>query len=595
VVAPTSPSSGGPTLDLDTWSLWWRFNREPYVEVTPWAARSVSGEDARRTSSTLSTEVVHDEIVPALRAALEEDPSVTLRSALLFSLARIGDRESTALGTSELHDTLVDHLDHPNANVAETACIGIGILARPSSLPTLSALYLDTEAGQALVGKRGVPLRLRAFAAYGIGLLGERTDNPDVRRYATHTLVDGLAEEPGAAADERVAAVVALGTIGGSGRPATAEGCACASNDGIARRLFEVLEARGETVETRAHVPRALARLAPHVSDAVYAELTGALLEAATSGREKGLVSEGSILALGALADADEDPVDVEVRERLTELASEGNHRARSFALLALAQVGAREGRARADGTGDPRAGTAAIQRTLVQRLARARSQDEPWAALALGVLARGLRDRGELPSEGVLAALREGLRGAKSPDEKAAYAIAIGLSRDYEAHGPLVARVDELDPSTRSFVALALGMTGAPAAIEPLQATLAGAEHEPETLVGTAHALALLKDPALLDALEAVGEDCECALSHLGTSLALGRSRHPGAAALLLARLQDAEAGDLERTYAAIGLGYLAEKDALPWSARISAGLQYRAHPGTLTSATQGGILDLP
>jgi HEAT repeat protein len=585
-VARSGSARALPTLDLDLWSQWWRFNGDPYLEVTPWPLGPMTGEGARaeRTESGLSSEVVHGTIVPALRAALEEDPSETLRGSVLLSLARIG----AGAGDWDLLELLVGHLDHANLAVAETACVGIGLLERPETLEPLSALYLDTEEGRALVGEREVPLRMRAFAAYGLGLVGQHTDDR-ARHGAAVTLLQGLARKPGAAPDDRVAAVVALGLLGDA--PEIASEGATFSHDEVADRLLELLGSRREHLQVRAHLPGSLARLAPHTSPRMRTRLTDALIATASDRGERDPVREGAILALGRLGDADEDPVDERIRRRLSKLAVDGNHRARSFSLLALARIGARAG----DGAGDSRAGTVEVARFLTKRLARTKAQDEPWVALALGVLARGQRDRGELPETALTDALREGLAGAKSPDARAAYAIALGLGRDHEAREALQDEVEELDPSTRAFAALALGMTGSPVVIEALHTTLADARHEPGTLVDATRALALLHDPALLEQLEEVSGECDCTLSRQGVSLALGRSRHPGAVLPLLARLGDEDATDVQRAFAAIGLGYLAEEDATPWRARLSVDLNYRASTDTLASATRSGILDLP
>ncbi len=593
-------------LDLDTWNIWWRFRREGYLRIEPWQTAPMTGDAAGRTESgAISRATVRTRILPALVAALEDDPSEALRTALLLTLARIGDGSGASLSRSELHDLLADGLDDPNQTLAETACVSLGILASSGSLSTLSALLLDTEVGRELVDERSVPLRMRAFAAYGIGLLGQRTSISDVRAYATHTLVTALEHEVDAAPDERIATLVALSMIDPSDRPvaspavATVGGsagrikdkCACASNDELARLLLDMLDTRREDERTRAHLPAALATLVPYVSIDVREDVIDALTTTASRGRERDSVREGCILALGRIGDADEDEVDEDIRKELTKLATDGNQRARSFAMIALARIAGRPGA----GDGDPHAGTTAVRTFLLKRLGRARTQDRSWNALALGVMERALRDTGGLPSTDTLDALRDGLRAASSPEESAAYSIALGLSRDAGAMRALEEQLDDQGAATRSFVALALGMTGAPTAGDALRASLSRAKHEPTTLENTARALALLHDPATVPAILALDEECDCSLSRQGMALALGRTRHPDATLPLLELFENEKASDLERAYAAIGLGYLAEKDELAWSTPLASIVNYRATPDTLTSAQQGGILDLP
>ena len=582
-------------LDLDAWTLWWRFHRERYLRVEPWQTGPVTGDaESRANAGGLSPEAIQASIVPALLRSLDNDPSEALRSALLLSLARIGTGDDAARSNADLHARLSEHLDDPNLRIAETACISLGILASSKSLSSLSGLLLDNEAGRALAGKRSVPRRMRAFAAYAIGLLGQRTEVPDVNAYATHSLVAALALDPGAMPDDRVAALVALSMIDPSVRPmasSAADACACASNEDLAARLLEILDERDEDVRTRAHVPGALATLVPFLQTDSREEVLDGLLDTMVRRSERDLVREGCVLALGRLGDADEDEVDAKIRGALTKLSTNGNHRERTFAVLALAEVGARAG----DGMGDPRAGTAAVRRFLLKRLARGKSRDRAWYALALGVMARELHNGGDVPSRAIIDALRDGMGDAKSPDETAAFALALGLCRDTGAVESLQAEMDGLAPATRAFVAAAIGMTGSERAIEALEASLPGIKHEPRTLENTARALSLLQDTNVVSALAQLEELCDCSLSHQGLALALGRTRHPDAAAPLLALLEEQESSQLERAYAAIGLGYLADKDVTPWSFRISGDVHYRADASTLTSVEQSGILDLP
>lgn len=586
-IAPSASSTplATPGLDLDGWELWWRFNREPYLEVSPWAAAPISGSDASAAElSRLTPGVVHGRIIPALLRALEEERSPVLQASILLTLARIGDPVSDELGQSDLARRLAGYLDDSNQRIAETACIGLGILGRPSSLPALASIALGSGEGSALVGGTGVPARQRAFATYGIGLLAQRSQNPDVRAYATHVLTQVLAVRSNSQPDEHVAAVIGLGRIDPSGRTTS-------YNDRLAESLIDALGSRREDIRTRAHVPQALGALGPYLSPELREDCVDLLFQTAKRRGESEVIREGCVLALGQLGDADEDALDVHIRRELMDLVKNGILQTRTYAMLALARVGTRTG----SGEGDPRKGVREVQAFLLKRLGRAKSQDEAWNALALGVLARGMRDNDEIPATSLLMALREGLRGATSPSENAAYAIALGLARDTTSAQVLGALAQELDPETQALVAIGLGMTGSIEAVGPLRAIVQESAHQPATLEAASRALALLHDQGLMSELEGVGAQCDCIQTHQGMSLALGRSRNPRAVVPLLAILENRGAVDVERAYAAVGLGYLAEKDPIPWSADISVDVHYRANPATLTSASLGGILDLP
>ena len=200
VNAPVTPSPqsllGTTNYDFDHWSLWWQHNRERFLEPSSLASGPVTPRAESLDSGGVSRTVIFERIVPALEALLEQDPGNGLRSAVLLTLARVGEADGDALGDSPLQVLLAEHLAvgaRGPQEVAETACIALGILGRPSSVATLSAVLADSAAGRELTGTHEVPSRMRAFAAYGLGLLGESTVNSDVRRYARHALAAGPA------------------------------------------------------------------------------------------------------------------------------------------------------------------------------------------------------------------------------------------------------------------------------------------------------------------------------------------------------------------------------------------------------------------
>jgi HEAT repeat protein len=62
-----------------------------------------------------------------------------------------------------------------------------------------------------------------------------------------------------------------------------------------------------------------------------------------------------------------------------------------------------------------------------------------------------------------------------------------------------------------------------------------------------------------------------------------------------LLAALFHPERTDLARAFAAVALGNAADKESLPWNAKLAAGLNYRAATSTLFEPSVGkGVLDI-
>ena len=50
----------------------------------------------------------------------------------------------------------------------------------------------------------------------------------------------------------------------------------------------------------------------------------------------------------------------------------------------------------------------------------------------------------------------------------------------------------------------------------------------------------------------------------------------------------------DSARGFAAVALGLVADKELLPWNAKIAVGIHYRANTTTLTGESGTGVLDI-
>ncbi len=589
--ASTPAASWGPILstpstplasldsDLDAWTLWWRLNRDSFVSSAFAEFRPATPRRDARTSPPS-----FEGVSAALLRALDEGGSNDFRSSILLALARIGERD--AHGASQIEPLLLADIADPDGSRASIACAALGILGRADSVPTLGRILLDKPKGRALRSRPEVEERTRAFAAYALGLVGRRTSNPDAMRYATHALAQFLDSGRGAAVDARVATVIALGRIDPRTRPRSGDGCACASNDALARRLLELLADPREELLVRAHVPDALARLYPHLSSELGLEVRTALVEGFERRSEHHLVRQGCALALGTVAS---DEIDGRARTALLSATEEGALDGPS--VLALARTCARTAASSADPISPEREALAA----LMKRLASGNAPKRAWAALALGLFARELEDAGQTPSSAVFEALTIGVAESSSGDLMAAFALAACLGRDPASAASIVPRLGELTGENLGRTALALGICGATDAIEPLRRLLRGTRHQPFVLGDVATALALLGDPSLVAELDALPSECGCRASRLGATLALGRSRDPSAAGPILRILEDRQNPELERSWAALALASLADPDPRPWHSHLSSDLHYRASPPSLMGPEREGILDLP
>ena len=150
------------------------------------------------------------------------------------------------------------------------------------------------------------------------------------------------------------------------------------------------------------------------------------------------------------------------------------------------------------------------------------------------------------------------------------------------------------LHDDSRGLIALGLGLGGFVGSTETLRDVVRDSVHRPDVLENATLGLALLQDDELTATLEGALEDCDCMISRIAIASGLGRTRRAAAVDSMLRLLADEQAQELERTAVVLALGDLAEKERQPWSARLSAGLQYLASPATLTGPAAAGILDL-
>src|SRR5688572_16218081 len=378
---PTTPNSpGGPTTgglrvsgpttarraaveSPERWEYWWEANQELYLRLrsrtantTPSAPGSSSKNDVppvRRVSAA----DVRALVLPALLTALSDrEADVADSAALALARCVTPDQANLAL------DPLLRALDHPEKTVRESATLALGVLGSPDALPALRALLLDQADGRRMTAHpAGVEEQVRAFAAASIGLIGDAAAVPD--------LVQSL-ESAQAGRSVSQLAVLSLGLA--RGRPSE-----CAA------RLLKTMSQRDLDPLVRAQAPIALARLAetPEGESAARATL-GALVTALLDDATAADVRRSTAIALGRLARIEAQ----EAALALQSLVQRGNDGpARQLALIALAEIGARDADARRHGETHQ-----SIERFLLGQLANpSRANLRPFAALALGIWGR--------------------------------------------------------------------------------------------------------------------------------------------------------------------------------------------------------------
>jgi HEAT repeat protein len=600
---PAKPTTPPRTETLNSWQTWWHYNRWAHLEVDSSLLADTGsagfflghGERTQTTPLLRATQnQIRDLVQPALTRALDRGGHAEFVTYALHALAKIRGVPLQE-GTTDFASLAKHYMTSANQFIAEKAVLALGIRGDDSFLPWLTAILADSPEGRTLVGRSLVGDRLRAFAAYGLGLLGERTRDPAVRVAVYDALMGALPSER----DEvQAACLLSMGMVPMPSGDAFVEGGGDLFRGKT--RIDQVMavlsffEDEAQSYLARSQAPNALARLVEGAPDSVRGRVAYALLVA--SGPltdEQREVENAAIIALGKIGRSGEDPIDQEIRNHLERVAykSSSDRSTRYLAMIAMAEVATRRG-----GGEEPFAGLEPTRRVL-QRNLRSRGETLAWTALALGVLEEDAGSRGEVASPDSGKALRAALEKARSYEVAGALAIALGMVRDPEASELLLTRMHESGSAyMRGYAALALGMIGATGTIGPIRQTLAASTSQSFVVENAAIALGLLGDQETGTRLFAVLDRASNPKVQSSVASAMGWIRDPRPLGDLSQMLIDGRRNDTARAWTAVAIGRICDQDRWPWVGRLSVDVQYDvALPTLLEPIYETGLLDLP
>lgn len=601
---PTPAGGGGPMTggnlgpDLSSWTFWWGFNREKYLQLkskiskvedifTGGDEEGLVGKSKGRTSMRPSAEQISREVVPAIKKALETETNRDIVSGSLIALAKIGQEPS------QMVDIFKKTLNSNDQEIAETSLLVLGILAAPEGMPTLVDFFEDAESARKLCGKREVPIRSRTFAAYGLGLIGARNAEPEIRNKVQSTLLKFLENEGAKRSpqrDLRVAAIISLGLVEDPERKAVA----------ALQKYFDENRKREEII--CAHVPNAIARLlakAPSNERGAYVQqMVAELAEKPRSGDKE--MRQSMAQAIGMLTRYDDAFAKkaFEVIQDKIENELSKNPLLAYFGMIALGQI----------------AGSADANNEFEKYLlTKAQAQGgkvmtRAWAALALGVegFDQANREKNQVQPNPKVGEALVGMMGEiKDPEQLGAYGIALGLLRYQPASEQLKKSLEAVkDDTYRGYFATGLGLMGDKSAVPRIQEIVKGATRRPELLRECAIALGLLSDRTVVPTLLKIMSDKEnktlavqsavaTALGYVGDYRAV-ESKDPKD--LTLPRmLADKDLTAESRAFAAVALGLVCDKEDLPWNFKVSTDLNYTAAVETLNDqGSQTGLLNI-
>ena len=608
---PVTPPGGGGT-DRTQWQFWWGFNQDPYLNLKQHihGPRTITGsddfylgfgqrEEARDTLAP-SEQTIREKIVPALLQALRTETNNDIVTGALIALAKIGD-DANESGESAFQQVILEFLDDPSQEIAETAAVCLGILGNPRSVPLLEALALDLDEGRRRVGKEsGVNIRTRSFATFGLGQIGNRCNDHAVRQRIVDILW-GICESPRQSTrDLKVSALVAMGLVpldaaAASGADDLDQRAPTTRQEQVEYLLDFFADEKDKTKHylVRAHAPRAIVRLLEGLEDTALKDRAVEVLAPYVDKRGNGGVSElrqSASLAFGMLGDLDQDEADRTIRASLRQAVGNADVMVKHFSVLAMGQVGGRPGEGE-----EPGAAAAEVRKFLANQLSRGKSSVEPWAALAIGVMERGQRDHELEPNREALRNLRALLAKERSASNAGAFAIALGIAGDLASEHVLLQRLKDISgDEVRGHLAIGLGLMGSDSARETIQEVVAESKYRGELLKQAAIALGLLGDGRLVTQLVGMLEEAKTLTTQAAIASALGFIGDNRSVDPLIAMLEREDITDRARGFAAVALGIVADKEALPWNAKFSVDCNYLANTVTLTSPEGTGILDL-
>jgi HEAT repeat protein len=607
---PMTPSPGQSLPDLSDWSWWWNFNRDPYLElkraihagaVTTGSDEFFLGHGAKAGGAghMPSGNDIKTRIGPALQAAIEGE-SWTIQTDSMLAIAKL--RPAFDPEGKSLVELISQHLDTPNQKLSESAIVALGLTGDFESVGILADIAADNEAGRKLMNRSSVPGRTRPLAALALGVLGEQLHIADARRILVGRLGQILREDSGASPDLHVACITAIGMTPLpelSNAPILA-----AKTSGRARQvsptrsrqaqiqfLIEILKDEGRREYVRAHVPKALGRLAADASEGLCGEVQLALVEEfkrrASNDR---LVRYGLVEALGMIGDADEGGSDQKVREILHKSLRNGDNSERGLASIAIALGSSRRGE-----SDQPYAALAGERKLLLKQLATGKSRLRPWTALALGVQTFHANRGGQPESREVISALLQTYKKTRNPTDAGAWSIALGLTRNASAREPIHERLDRLgNDEARGYAAVALGLLGDKASVVGLEGVLNESTYHPLLLRKSATGLALLGEKSVGKKLvEGLAQGKSAAVKSSSVA-AIGLVGDAQVINPLLEILKDEQQLDTSRRFAAIAVGVVCEPSAMPWTASLMNHLNYFAMTDSLLSGSGTGVLNL-
>lgn len=605
----TSVSNGAADLDLLHWSHWWFLEGARYMDIrvhAQWPMIPDGRTALLDAPHAPSRQVVREVAIPQLLSIAKAERADDVLASALIALGRLVEPGDTELGS--VRTALTSHLAHPNGKVRESAILSLGLIGEPRCTAVLIELIEGGDAATRRLRTASISARTRAFAAHALGLSALRTSDVVERQRIALALVSALEEGESGREDVAVAAISSLGLIDVGERmsvPAaelrTSEHVEAVLSNGQLATYIEgwlaPVAARGlrKSVNVRAHACVAYARQGERLGSRRRTRGIETLLAIGSDRSTHAHVRASVVIALGEIAHAGLAEADREARRHLLKVIRHGQPLERRFALIAAAQSCTKPGAGET-----PMEGWSEVETVLLGQLAKARSSDMAWAAIALGIVEDAAHRAGIDTGNRVGAALQNAGVRRRSDDDSAAIGIGLALAgRNTESAARfgkslMKEMAQTTTPQMRGHMSVALGLLDHDEASKVLYGELEESSNQAVRFWSAAVGLAMMGetvDGSLVDGLRATKSSTE----RLSISSALGQTGTAKAVQPLLGLIDNELLPSAVRASAIDSLGAICDSERLPWRDPIAHALPYFASTPVLNSGGGLGVLERP
>ena len=561
---------GGAAEGFERWEFWWEHNKEPFLDLKSRLGGSAVVSESSgfyvgrgRKAAAVSTNRpsatdIRTQILPAVTPLLEETHPDVVDSAAL-AIPRMLDPEFAGEVLPDLFKTV----SHREKTARESATLGLGVLGSPEAVDFLKNLMNDTPEGRRSTGQGGAEIEnlVRAFSAAALGMIGDPGVIEDLKAVINDQRLRSKR-------DLKAMAILALGLM--------PEG-----HEEIVPYLQGLMTDRSMDRIVRSQAPVSLGRLHSQNkggSSAAVAALPGVLALFQDDKTDNDL-RRSLVLALGMLADIE----NTEIIDSLMEAVEKNtDDQTRHFSIMALAQIGGRDKNPQ-----DHAETHARLENFFLQELTKPKKiTHQPYGAIGLAVYARNFEDKKKSAGDKIL----ERFKNTNNPSYQGSMAVSLGLLSHTVAQDELWAEFeDSRDQPLKGYIAISLGLMRASGKADTIRQLIQQKGLDPKFRLQLARSLGLMGDTQAVKTLVDYLQTATTLAESSSSAQALGLIGDRSAIAPLIQIVSSKSKAELQRGFACVALGIIAEKNDLPWNTVFSVNSNYRAKVPALSE-----ILDI-